>query len=52
MFGYKIQVEKVLEDQEKMLSEQIDDVIKLMDENINELEKLVVKFEALSKMES
>lgn len=51
MYGYPggIQIEKVIEDQEKYLSEQLDEVIKMMEENLNELEKLTAEFEALFK---
>jgi hypothetical protein len=51
MFGYPggIQVKDVIEDQEKLLSEQIDEVIKVMEENVIELGKLVAEFDTLLK---
>lgn len=48
MYGYPgIQVEKVIEDQEKYLSEQIDEVIEMMEKNLNELEKLAAELDDL-----
>ena len=47
MFGYKIQVEDIIKDQEKLLSEQLDEVIKLMEQNVVELEKMVAEFDDL-----
>lgn len=51
MFGYKIQVEDIIKDQEKLLSEQLDEVIKVIEQNVIELEKLVAEFDDLFEEE-
>lgn len=49
MYGYsgRIQVKAIVENQEKYLSEQLDEVLKVMEQNVNELEKLAAEFDAL-----
>ena len=54
MYGYPggIQVKDVIESQEKLLSEQIDEVIEMMEKNVNEMEKLMNQLESLLEVEA
>ena len=54
MYGYPggIQVKDVVDDQKELLMKHVDDVEKVIEERMKELEKLKASFEALLKAES
>ena len=54
MYGYPggIQVKDVVENQEKSLSEQIDDVLEMIEQNVCEMGKLLNQLELLLEEEA